>query len=114
MELTLPQNTLPLRAQWTLQYRGAAIRCVAQIIVTKNLKNFPSDVRDQYGIEAQHPDEFLEYQFGLRPNLVIRAAKEQRARWKNPPLTAEEYLERLSVQGLVVTAEKLADYAELI
>jgi len=71
MELTLPQNTLPLRAQWTLQYRGAAIRCVAQIIVTKNLKNFPSDVLDQYGIEAQHPDEFLEYQFGLRPNLVI-------------------------------------------
>ena len=66
MELTLPQNTLPLRAQWTLQYRGAAIRCVAQIIVTKNLKNFPSDVLDQYGIEAQHPDEFLEYQFGLR------------------------------------------------
>ena len=93
---------------------AAAIRCGAQIIVTKNLKDFPSEVLHPYGIEAQHPDEFLEYQFGLRPNLVIRAAKEQRARWKNPPLTAEEYLERLSVQGLVVTAEKLADYAELI
>lgn len=93
---------------------AAAIRCGAQIIVTNNLKDFPSEVLDQYGIEAQHPDEFLEYQFGLRPNLVIRAAKEQRARWKNPPLTAEEYLERLSAQGLVVTAEKLADYLELI
>ncbi len=93
---------------------AAAIRCGAQVIVTNNLKDFPRVILDQYGIEAQHPDEFLEYQFGLRPNLVIRAAKEQRGRWKNPPLTAEEYLERLSVQGLVVTAEKLADYIELI
>jgi transposase InsO family protein len=84
---------------------AAAIRCGAQIIVTNNLKDFPSEVLDQYGIEAQYPDEFLEYQFGLRPNLVIRAAKEQRARWQNPPTTAKEYLERLSAQGLVVTAE---------
>jgi hypothetical protein len=50
----------------------------------------------------------------LRPNLRIRAAKEQRTRWRNPPLTAEEYLDRLSAQGLVITAEKLAAYADLI
>jgi predicted nucleic acid-binding protein len=93
---------------------AAAIRCGAQIIVTKNLKDFPSEILEQYGIEAQHPDEFLDYQFGLRPNLMVRAAKEQRKRWKNPPLTAEEYLERLSSQGLVVTAEKLGDYLDLI
>lgn len=93
---------------------AAAIRCGAQIIVTKNLKDFPSEILEQFGIEAQHPDEFLDYQFGLRPNLVVRAAKEQRKRWKNPPLTAEEYLERLSSQGLVVTAEKLGDYMDLI
>lgn len=93
---------------------AAAIRCGAQTIVTNNLKDFPIEALDQYGIEAQHPDEFLEYQFGLRPNLVIRTAKEQRARWKNPTVTAEECLERLSAQGLVVTAEKLADYSELI
>lgn len=93
---------------------AAAIRCGAQIIVTKDLKDFPSEILEQYGIEAQHPDEFLDYQFGLRPNLVVRAAKEQRKRWKNPPLAAEEYLERLSSQGLVVTAEKLGDYLDLI
>jgi hypothetical protein len=61
-----------------------------------------------------HPDEFLEYQFGLRPNLVIKSAKQQRARWLNPPHTPDEYLERLAAQGLVVTAEKLSDFVELI
>jgi hypothetical protein len=47
---------------------AAAIRCGAQIIVTLNLKDFPADVLDPYGVEAMHPDEFLEYQFGLRLN----------------------------------------------
>lgn len=93
---------------------AAAIRCGAQIIVSNNLKDFPSEILVQYGIEAQHPDEFLEYQFDLRPDLVIRAAKEQRARWKNPSLTAAEYLKRLTTQGLVITAKKLADYLDLI
>ena len=93
---------------------AAAIRCSAQVIVTHNLKDFPADILDQYGIEAMHPDEFLEYQFGLRPNLVIKAAKAQRARWSNPSHTPEEYLERLSAQGLVVTAEKLSDFIEFI
>jgi hypothetical protein len=52
--------------------------------------------------------------FALRPNLLIRAAKEQRARWRNPALSVEEYLDRLAAQGLVITAEKLAAYADLI
>jgi hypothetical protein len=54
---------------------AAAIRCGAQIIVTHNLKEFPEDTLDHYGIKAIQPDEFLEYQFGLRPDLVIKAAK---------------------------------------
>ncbi|VAW85601.1 hypothetical protein MNBD_GAMMA18-1227 [hydrothermal vent metagenome] len=93
---------------------AAAIRCGAQVIVTQNLKDFPTNALDQYGIEAIHPDEFLEYQFGLRPELVIKAAKAQRARLQNPPQTAEEFLERLAAQGLVVTAKKLASFKELI
>lgn len=93
---------------------AAAIRAGAQIIVTHNLKDFPSESLDPYGIEAMHPDEFLEYQFGLRANLVIKAAKTQRARLVNPPKSPEAFLERLAAQGLVVTAEKLADFMELI
>ena len=39
---------------------AAAIRCGASVIVTLNLKDFPAQVLGQFGIEAQHPDEFVE------------------------------------------------------
>ena len=56
----------------------------------------------------------LDCQFGLRPELVIKAAKVQRARLINPPQSSQEFLERLAAQGLVVTAEKLNAFRELI
>jgi predicted nucleic acid-binding protein len=54
---------------------AAAIKCNAQIIVTSNLKDFPPECLEPYGIEAMHPDEFIEHQFGLSPGTVIAAAK---------------------------------------
>lgn len=93
---------------------AAAIRCGAQIIVTNNLKDFPAEVLNQYGIEALNPDEFIESQFGLRPDIVVKAAKLQRGRLKNPPKNPEEFLEKLSSQGLVVTAELLSDFKDVI
>lgn len=38
---------------------GAAIHADAQVIVTRNLRDFPADRLTQWGVEAQHPDEFL-------------------------------------------------------
>lgn len=93
---------------------AAAIKCNAQVIVTLNLKDFPDECLEPYGIEALHPDHFLEFQFGLKPGLVIEAAKKQRARLNNPPRTSQEFLDRLSSQGLVITAEWLRQYANLI
>ncbi len=93
---------------------AAAIRCSAQIIVTFNLKDFPQEKLDQYGIEAMHPDEFIDYQFCLKPGLVIRAAKMQRSRLKNPEKSPQEFLDTLTSQGLVVTAQKLSEFEDLI
>ena len=93
---------------------AAAIKCNAQIIVTINLKDFPSNTLDTYGIEAMHPDEFIEHQFGLSPGEVIAAAKRIRKRLKNPERSAEEYLETLASHGLPVTADLLKGFAELI
>jgi predicted nucleic acid-binding protein len=42
---------------------AAAIRGRADLIVTANLKHFPLDMLGRWGIEAQHPDEFLTHQF---------------------------------------------------
>lgn len=44
---------------------AVAIKGWADLIVTSNLKDFPADVLGRWGIEAQHPDEFLTHQFHL-------------------------------------------------
>ena len=93
---------------------AAAIKCNAQIIVTSNLKDFPPECLEPYGIEAMHPDEFIEHQFGLSPVTVIAAAKRIRKRLKNPEKSVEEYLETLASQGLPVTADLLKAFSELI
>lgn len=49
---------------------AAAIRGQAAVIVTFNLDDYPSDYLAQFGIEAQHPDEFIMHQIDLSPGRV--------------------------------------------
>lgn len=93
---------------------AAAIRCGADVIVTANLKHFPADKLKPYGIEAQHPDEFLTHQLDLAPNIVCAAAKTHRASLKKPPMTADEFLSALERQGLPQTVSELRRFADLI
>jgi predicted nucleic acid-binding protein len=58
---------------------AAAIRCNASVIVTFNQKDFPDDILASFGIEAQHPDEFIENLFDLDQAAVVAAAQRQRA-----------------------------------
>jgi predicted nucleic acid-binding protein len=58
---------------------AAAVRCGAQVIVTSNLKDFPFEVLAEWGIEPQHPDDFLVYQCDLNPAVVISKLHEQAA-----------------------------------
>lgn len=46
---------------------AAAIRCSACVIVTFNQKDFPVAALAPFGIEAQHPDEFVDNLFDLDP-----------------------------------------------
>ncbi len=93
---------------------AAAIRSHAQVIVTFNLKDFPESALSKYGVEAMHPDRFIEHLIDLHLSDVLTAAKRQRASLRNPAKTAEEYLDTLAIQGLTVAVEILKDYIELI
>jgi hypothetical protein len=93
---------------------AAAIRCGADVIVTFNLKHFPKEVLSKYGIDAQHPDEFIAHQFDLEPNAVCIAAKRQRKALKSPPKTVSEYLSTLEKLELAQTVATLRKYSELI
>ncbi len=93
---------------------AAAILSGADAIVTYNLKDFPEDALRRYGVEAIHPDAFIFSQLELAPSVVLTAVKLHRARLRNPPRSAEEYLGCLGEQGLTQTVSELRRSLELI
>ena len=45
----------------------------ADMIVTANVRDFPTEVLEPLGLEVQHPDEFLLNQLDLEPDITIAA-----------------------------------------
>jgi predicted nucleic acid-binding protein len=93
---------------------AAAIRCGADVIVTFNLKDFPSCHLAPYGIEAQHPDEFVENLFHLDSAAVVAAAQSQRRQLKTPTVEVDKYLGFLQRQGLVESVKALGNYRAIL
>ncbi|MDT8321827.1 MAG: PIN domain-containing protein [Xanthomonadales bacterium] len=93
---------------------AAAIMAHAQMIVTFNLRDFPPEKLEPFGIEAIHPDRFIECQMDLREAAVIQAARDQRQSLKKPARTVDEFLDTLAAQGLPVSADRLREFQELI
>ena len=93
---------------------AAAIRAGAGVIVTFNLKDFPTEALAPHGVRAQHPDEFVGHLLDDCRDLVCGAAKEQRASLKNPPKSVAEYLNTLERVGLPQTAARLRTFEGVI
>jgi len=93
---------------------AAAIAGHADCIVTSNLKDFPDDVLQPYGIEAIDPDTFIVNQWDLDPVRVITGFKHMRARRKKPASGPEEFAYAIEIGGLPATAERLRAAGELI
>jgi predicted nucleic acid-binding protein len=86
---------------------AAAISGKAQLIVTANTKHFPSDELDKYGIEAKHPDAFLQDLIEFAGPQVYQAVTETAAACRNPPLTVSDIIDRLDRDGVPVSASLL-------
>jgi len=93
---------------------AAAIRCGASVIVTFNEKDFPEDALAPFGVEAQHPDLFIDNLFDLDPAAVVTAAQRQRAQLTDPPVPVDVFLETLLKQGLVQTSKALGTYRAIL
>lgn len=93
---------------------AAAIRCNASVIVTFNQKDFPDETLGTFGIEAQHPDEFVDNLFDLDPAAVVAAAQRQRKQLKTPPMDVTTYLELLLRQGLNRSSKALTHYQAIL
>ena len=86
---------------------AAAIAGNADVVVTLNMKDFPTERLARYGIEAQHPDTFLIHQRGLNEQRFLQCVRRTRRRLKNPEVDVDAYLEGLRKSGLVVLAAEL-------
>lgn len=79
---------------------AAAVRSNAEIIVTLNLKDFPTPALDTFGIEALHPDDFIMDLFDLNSALVLSAVSMQRSNLRKPPMSVDDYFAALLRQGM--------------
>jgi hypothetical protein len=83
---------------------AAAIHSGSEIILTKNLKHFPSQLLRRYGIRAQPPEGFVLGLLAADHRGVADAANTHRASMKNPTRTVVQYLAMLHSQGLPKSA----------
>jgi predicted nucleic acid-binding protein len=93
---------------------AAAIKCRADVIVTDNLKDFPSRLLDCYGIEPKSSDEFLADTIDLQTSVSVAAIHHMRLRFKKPELTAEALLLKIEQNGLTRTADHLREFLDLL
>jgi predicted nucleic acid-binding protein len=83
---------------------AAAIVGQADVIVTINLDDFPPEQLEPFGIEAQHPDTFIAHLISLDEAVTCAAIGRMRERYRNPPMTAAEYVDALEQKGLSKSA----------
>lgn len=80
----------------------------ADVIVTFNLRHFPSHVLKPWGIKALSPDRWLLAQAEQRPDRLRALVERCRQRLRHPPLSRTSHLKALRSAGLPL----LADYLE--
>ena len=93
---------------------AAALVGRCDVIVTNDLSDFPNDVLNGFGLEAQRPDDFLANHLDLAPGTFCSAVRTARVEKTSPPYTVEEYLSNLTKHGLVITVAELRPYADLL
>jgi len=93
---------------------AAAIHGRCELIVTRNLKHFPIRALSAHCIEVEHPDTFLTDLMRRNTLLFFAAMRKVRIRAKNPPIAVEDFLTRLSNEGLILTATELKYESHLL
>ena len=72
---------------------AVAVRAKAQVIVTFNERDFPSNTLAGFDVVAQHPDVFLRHLVDLQPALVRARIEQMLHGWRQPPNTPEAFID---------------------
>jgi hypothetical protein len=103
-----PRVIIPRSSRHVL---AAAVCSGAALIVTANVKDFPTNTLEPFGIEAIHPDNFLLDQLDLDRQRVLDGLARLVARNRHAPQTVSEPLSAISplVPRFAAAARSRAD-----
>ena len=93
---------------------AAAIVGQAQVIVTRNLRHFPTDRLAAYTLAAEDPDAFIAGLLATDLDTVLAAVRGHRAALRRPPRSASDHLVELERLGLHETAALLQGHQDAI
>jgi hypothetical protein len=79
---------------------AAAIKARAAVIVTSNIKDFPTAILSKYNIVAMRADDFILQLISHDKTIVQKALENQVALLKNPPRSMEDVMNTLQQCGL--------------
>ena len=91
---------------------AAAMKIQAAVIVTENLRHFPSAHLAKMNIEARSADIFIADTIALEPGRAVAAVKRMRQRYRKPELTPDSLLSKMEGQGLIETVDVLRFHRE--
>lgn len=86
---------------------AAAIRTGAQVIVTRNLRDFPATALEPWDIEAKSPDDFVHDQIGISGHIVAACVQQIADSRTRPPESFGDILDQLERDGLLHSATAL-------
>lgn len=86
---------------------AAAIKSGAQVIVTRNLKDFPAADLGPWNIEAKSPDAFILDQVGINGRVIAASVQQIADSRVNPPEAVEDVLAQLERDGLLESVAAL-------
>jgi hypothetical protein len=86
---------------------AAAIKGEASVIVTANIKDFPTGTLIPYSIRAEHPDMFVSACIDRDRQKANKALENQIKSLKRPSLSREKVLDNLERIGLTKSVAKI-------
>lgn len=93
---------------------AAAIGAKADVIVTDNVKDFPTGALEAWEIEGVTADGFIADCLDLDSAAGVEAIRRMRERLRHPQLDADGLIRKMEGQGLVHAAAALARFKALI
>lgn len=86
---------------------AAALKAQASVIVTENLKDFPTDFLGHLNLDIRNADAFIADTIALDQGKAVAAVKRMRLRFQKPEKTPVQLLLDLESQGLLATVDVL-------